>query len=396
MEVKTVILDKLPIHDTSWSMTAGADGKIYCAACCEMTGGAAAYMVRYDAATGKLDYLFDVGEVVGEPADNGRATQCKVHYSLLPTSDGLLWGTTHLSGAPKGDIVYPHWGGWRDRRRSYRGAMFFVLDLATDKIVDRGLMVPEEGSRAQALSERYGLIYVVGYPIDHFMVYDIKARKLTDCGRIGSVNPQTIWVDPDDNGYTADDFGRILRYDVQKRKLIELNVRVPHPNYQTGWHTVPYDVVAGPDPAVVFGVTWTAFPHFFRYDMGDGPEGRMDDLGPVHAYYTGEEPSQMGFDHVGGMVLADDGMIYCGVNTPNEKSEVETHLTRIDPADGKREDLGVAREGDHIAHYFARGARAGNGDLVFCTPSYVPTRLYIHRPDYSGKKKIPVPLRRWG
>jgi len=178
MEVDSFALEKLPIHDTCWSALAGADGATYIAACCEHTGGVAAYMVRFDPATDQLDYLFDVGEVVGEPADNGRATQCKIHYSLLPTDDGLLYGTTHLSGPPIGHLSYPHWGGKGDRVRGFRGAMYFAYDLNSRKVVDTGLMLPEEGSRCQALDEKRGRIYVVGYPLDHFMVYDLKTHEL--------------------------------------------------------------------------------------------------------------------------------------------------------------------------------------------------------------------------
>ncbi|HUW33941.1 MAG TPA: hypothetical protein VM223_20220 [Planctomycetota bacterium] len=410
VKVDSIIFDKLPIHDTCWSQAVGADGRIYAAACCEHTGGVAAWLVRYDAESGEVDYLFDVGDVVGEPSDNGRATQCKIHYSFLPTADGLLWGATHLSGPPIGHIMYPHWGGHRDRIHGFRGAMFFLMELDSGKIIDRGLLYPHEGSRALALNERDGLIYVVGYPLDHFAVYDYKNRTFTDCGRLGSVNPQGIWVDPDGNGYTTDDFGRIIKYDAARRKLVELNVRVPHPKFQDGWHTVVYDMVAGPDPSVVFGVTWASFPHIFRYDMGDGPEGRMDDLGPAQPEHTGEEPSSFR-DHVGGMVLADDDKIYCGVNHAPEKGALapvkgdfatamnvaETHMTRIDPASGKIENLGVVQDGDYVVRYFARGNCAGNGDLVFCGPTR-PVRLFRYRPEVriSDPKRNVERLRKWG
>jgi len=404
MNIDMFVFEKLPIHDTGWSMTTGADGAIYVAACCEHTGGVAAYMVRFDAQTDELEYLFDVGEAVGEPSDNGRATQCKIHYSLLPTEDGLIYGTTHVSGPPVGHYMYPVWGAWRDPFRSFRGAMYFVYDIGKKKVIDSGLMVPDEGSRAQALDEKRGLIYVVGYPRNHFMVYDLNRKRLADYGRIGSVNPQAIWLDPDDNAYTTDDWGRILKFDRRLDKLFETNQRVSHPVYQDGWHCVVYDVVAAPDPSVVYGVTWNAFPHVFKYDMGDGPEGRVIDLGPAHPEYNGFEHGNINAHHAGGMVFDEDGTLYYGVNrlhthlserTGDQVGHSQAHFVKMDVATGLVEDMGPLVSGDHPVRYFARGMPAANGDLVFSTACCVPTRLYRYRPN-TTRKPQQIRLRRWG
>lgn len=400
MEVDAFSFDKLPIHDTCWSATVAADGAYYAAACCEHTGGVAAYIVRLDPETDELEYLFDVGEVVGEPSDNGRATQCKVHSSLLPTDDGLLYGTTHLSGPPLGHVRYPHWGGKGDRRHGFRGAMFFVYDVNSRQILDHGMMVPEEGSRCQALDEKRGRIYVAGYPLDHFMIYDLNTRELRDCGRMGSVNPQVIWVDPEGNGYTADDLGRILKFDVEADRLVELNQRMPCPLFQDGWHTVPYDVVAGPDPWVVYGATWHVFPHLFKYDMSDGPDGRMTDLGPAHPDYTGHELTGTGPDHVGGFVFDDDGMLYYCVNHRTNSVQWSLHgdgttnLVRMDVTTGQIEDFGPMQCGEHQVHYISRGMRCGNGDLVFGGVGHIPIHIYRYRPNCTSPGT--AALRKWG
>ena len=49
-------------------------------------GGVTAVIVRY--ADGRYDYLVDMGEATGQPGDNGRATQCKIHYSMIVDESG--------------------------------------------------------------------------------------------------------------------------------------------------------------------------------------------------------------------------------------------------------------------------------------------------------------------
>ena len=80
-----------PDADTCWSLSVGPDGRIYAAACAEGVPGGVVKVVRYNEKTDALDYLFSLDEVVDDPGDSGRATQCKIHYSFAPSmSDGVL------------------------------------------------------------------------------------------------------------------------------------------------------------------------------------------------------------------------------------------------------------------------------------------------------------------
>jgi hypothetical protein len=54
-----------PDSDTCWSLSVGPDGRIQ---------------------RDQLDYLFDLAEKVQDPPDSGRATQCKIHYSIRVAS----------------------------------------------------------------------------------------------------------------------------------------------------------------------------------------------------------------------------------------------------------------------------------------------------------------------
>ncbi len=90
-----------PDADTCWSVSVGPDGRIYAAACAESVPGGVVKLVRYNEQKDALDYLFALDEMVEDPGDSGRATQCKIHYSFAPSmSDGILYMATHLSGPP--------------------------------------------------------------------------------------------------------------------------------------------------------------------------------------------------------------------------------------------------------------------------------------------------------
>ncbi len=57
----------------------GLDGQIYAAACAKSVPCGAAKVARYNESTDALDYLFSFDEMVNDPGDSGRATQCEVY-----------------------------------------------------------------------------------------------------------------------------------------------------------------------------------------------------------------------------------------------------------------------------------------------------------------------------
>lgn len=407
--VSMIPFDRLPMSDTCWSLLTGPDDRIYAAACTEHTGGVSAYLVRYTPAAqmgkGKLEYLFDVGDAVGEPAHNGRATQCKIHYCLLADPDsGILYGATHLSGAPLGDIGYSWFGSWREEHRSFRGSFLFAFDTRSDRILWIDLCYPWEGSRCMALDHKRGLIHGVGFPRDHYFVYDIDRRRHADCGRLGSVNPQAIWLDSKFNAYTTDDFGHVLRMDPDRRRLERLGIQTPFAPWTDGWHNVVYDVVEDPrDPDVVYGVSWNLPAHIFRYRMDPkGGCGEMRDYGPGLPETGYKELGTFFSDHVGGLVFGDDGLLYyCAGDMVREAWDVTSGrrcwLVRMDVETGEREKVGLLRVGDFKVAYVARAARTAAGRILLGDIINHPTRLYEYQPDVpKGRARVKPPLRRWG
>lgn len=384
MQVKIVDFTELPVHDTTWALNAGPDGCAYVGACCEHLGGVAAVVVRYKV-DGSRDLLIDMGEATGQPADNGRATQCKVHDALIVDDDGIMYAATHLSGPPINQMVYNPWGNWGDPHVSFAGATLAVYDVYKDEMVRTELLYPQEGCRCLALDNKRKKLYSCTYPLNHWHVWDIEKRQDTDYGRIGAVNPIVCWVDPHGNGYTCDDFGRVLRFDADAQKLEELDQFVPHPAFQNGFHNVSYDVIPCKDPNKVIGVVWNGFAHLWMYDMAYGNQGKMVDLGPVHQGLTGHEPNEINGSHIAGLTFGPDGMLYvCGMTEWDEKGTSITHLHRYDLETGKHEDLGPLYDPElkQNVWYVARAVWISPQDMIGAVVGRTPTGVvHIHFED---------------
>ena len=206
-----------PESDSCWSLSVGPDGRIYAAACAEGSPGKSVKLVRYNEKTDALEYLFRLDEMVDDPADSGRATQCKIHYSFAPSMhDGVLYMATHLSGPPIDLPAYSPWGMWHDKERCFRGSALLAFDTRTDKVLWWDTMIPKEGCRCLLHDEERGLLYSLSYPRDHFFIYDIARRKSRDVGRIGSVNAQALFLDRRHRVLTTNDDGRLVRYDPEQ------------------------------------------------------------------------------------------------------------------------------------------------------------------------------------
>ncbi len=258
------------------------------------------------------------------------------------------------------------------------------------------------------IDEDRGLLYAVSYPRDHMIVYDIEKRKRTDLGRIGSVNPQVLFIDKKHRIWTTSDYGRLVRYDPAVRRLIHSPYLLPRDDrYQTGWHNVFYDAVASPDGECVYALTWNVSPRLFRVWMHEGEWGRTEDLGPVSQPHDPYDAFPINADHAGGLVFGRDGMLYYAAcrwkdmaySAQSGKYDgVEGVLWRMNPDTLEREEAGrFVRDDGYVVHYISRGAIDGNGNLFFGTAinPWPVAITKVHVPEERKKGPNP-PLRKWG
>ena len=405
-----------PDSDSCWSLSAGPDGRIYAAACAEGVPGGVVKLVRYDDAGDSLEYLFALDEMVDDPGDSGRATQCKIHYSFAPSKrDGVLYMATHLSGPPIDLPAYSPWNSWYDPERCFRGSALLAFDTTRDKVLWWDTLIPKEGCRCLLLDEERQKLYAIGYPRDHLLSYDIRSRTRTDLGRIGSVNAQALFLDGKHRVWTTDDYGHLVRFDPAVGRIQRSPYVLPHDErYQTGWHSVFYDVAPSPDGESVYAVCWIGNPRLIRIWPEDGEWGRVEDLGPVTPDYDISLPDWYYADHCGGLTFGVDGMLYYVAarwegplppagnlrritTDPAIISQVQGVVWRMDPQSGRREEVAILNRPDASCQYVSRAAVDRNGDLFFGHVGPRPVGLFkVSMPDDRKRIGRAVPWRSWG
>ena len=397
-----------PQSDSCWSLSVGPDGRIYAAACAETAPGCTVKLVRYNEHTDALDYLFNLDEMVDDPKDSGRATQCKIHYSFVPSmADGVLYMATHLSGPPIDQLAYSPWRSWHDKKRCFRGSALLAFDTRADKVLWWDTLIPKEGCRCLLHDEDRRLLYALTYPRDHFIIYDLAKRTRRDVGRIGSVNAQALFMDKTHRIWTTDDYGHLVRYDPDKDRLETSPYRLPHnPDCQTGWHSVFYDVAPAPDRESVYAVTWIANPHLMRIWPNEGEWGRVENFGPATQQGDLTIPGDTFIDHCGGLTFAGDGQLYYVASrwrdpvhsaVPEGPPDPEGVVWRLDPHTLQRREVARLERPGHPAQYVSRGAVDHNGDLFFGHVGPKPVGIFkVRMPSHRKRQNAHLPIRMWG
>ena len=226
-------------------------------------------------------------------------------------------------------------------------------------------------------------------------------------GRIGSINAQTLFLDRRHRVWTTDDYGHLVRYDPKTDRLERSPFVLPHnPEFQTGWHSVFYDVAAAPDGECFYAVTWIAASRLMRLWPNEGDWPKVEDLGPATQKRDPTLPKDTFVDHCGGLVFAGDGQLYYVASRwrdpvynpmPEDGPEREGVVWRLNPATLQRQEVAVLRHPTQPAQYVSRGAVDHNGNLFFGDVGTKPVGIFkVHLPAARRRKNAHLPIRMWG
>jgi len=401
-QVTVKVLDRLPRHDTIWDMHMAPDDTLYIGACVEHTAGMSAWLCSYRHDTGKVEYLADMAEVTGESNDSGHATQGKIHFSLCHDNDGLIYGATHCTTAPKGDIRWSPFSMYRDPIRSFPGSYLFVHDPKTRETRSLGILTPNEGIRVMVMDRDRNLLHITTYPKCHYLIYNLQKKTLEDLGRFAHLHQLALFLDRKGNAYTTDSFGRMLRIAADTHRIESLGVQLPHAHFRSGEHNILWQVAKQPGREVIYGATYVRDARMFRYDM---ESNEMTDLGLA---YGRREPLPIPEEvAIGGMTFGKDGSLYYTTaegrepedlprsnpprpydpNAPQDvpwRRKSPGHLIRYDIETRGAEDLGIF--GPEELPFNGRschGTTDSKGNLYFNQSVSTPPRFYIYRPERS-------------
>ena len=243
-----------PENDTCWSLTMGTDKKVYIGLCMEFTSGGIAQLYNFDTEKEKLNHILDISEITGDYPESGRATQGKIHFSLCPTSDLKMYGSTHATAAPAGAPFWDPYAMMNDGYKYFDGAHLYYYDSTNGNIVDFGIIAPRQGVPLLVVDENSGRFFGITYPLAHLITCNMKGRDLIDLGKVSEHYPISMVHYNDENIFLSDSYGRILRVNPKTLKVTFTNTFLRHPEWSDGrligWMC---DSIVGPDNKVYCG-----------------------------------------------------------------------------------------------------------------------------------------------
>ncbi len=328
-----------------FSLCEGRNGKIYVGTAAY---GRNSYLVEFDPATQKMRIVLDTHKLVGLPTRaTGYAAQSKIHTRNFVGPSGKIY-----VGSKQG---YPTAAERETLKRGgkipvYRGGYVMVYDPATGKAENLGMPLPLDERRVAAgkkegegvidvtADEARGLIYVVTCEEQHWMLYDVKAKKYRELGPILRDQPNTL-IDAQGRGTAITVDYKVARFDTKANKVSVDPLLVGGKAFADylGAKRVHPDWRITPDGKTAY-LQLLDDLRMFRVDLS-GPAGKPVAAVDLGARIKGEHP-----DSRGSISIGPDGRVYSVVRVDN-KTGFGTgylhHLVRHDPKTGAMDDLGV-------------------------------------------------------
>lgn len=199
-----------------FSIIEGKNGKIYVGTA---KYGVNCFLVEFDPMAKVLAMVVDVHRFLNIML-KGFAAQAKIHTRNNVDANGKIWFATK-QGYPEKD----------EKRSDYPGGYVLSYDPKTGKTENYGMPKPGHGVISVIADEKRDLAYVStcddGRPIEHshFMVLDLKTKKITDLGD-SEHSYAFIVLDNKGRAYHPKRGGKVMRYDPETQKMELLDVTV--------------------------------------------------------------------------------------------------------------------------------------------------------------------------
>jgi hypothetical protein len=274
---REILFPDFPDHDCIWDVCRAADGMIYFSLCSEGRA-TTAQLMRFDPATEKVEWVLDVGEVTGDRMCQGKIPQSKIHTTMCPAANGMLYFATHCTAPPPGEELFETIGTYGNPDYGFTGSFLLSYDTRTGRSESLGLIAPFQGLRIMVLDERRRVLYGITYPKHHLHQFELEHRRFRDLGRIGNLGSFGLFMDRRGRVFGTNDAGFLWRYDPEPGRIEELGLRLPKsPGRESPYNFLWY-AVEGPQDWIYGSTYYDGM--LFRYHPELSEKGCIEDLGP--------------------------------------------------------------------------------------------------------------------
>jgi hypothetical protein len=259
--------------------------------------------------------------------------QGKVHSKFVEGPKGNMFFSTDGGGAREEYLM--------NHPRGYLGGFFMRWNPGKQKLTNLGMGLRFDSIKDVGIDPGTGNLYGISYPQVHFLVYNRKANRLRDLGRLGSSHvTRVLFTDWWGNCYYVDWRQRLVEYEKSADKLIFAKhslpafAHTPGTVIVTGITTFAKDRKHGIIYLITYGGKLVAF-HPQKKGIGrvDDLGGVVDakDLGPGVAPWRAYTPD---------MALAHNGKLYYVAGSEGRYVQKgKTLFVEFDPNTGQKRIL---------------------------------------------------------
>jgi len=344
MQTTRYLFKPLKKSDTCWDITKAYDGTIYVGACSEHTSGGIGVLVKFEPPSEGLEYVADMAQVTGETVGDTHAPQGKIHLSLSPSREGLIYGSTHCTTPPAGDSMWDPWAMYMDARRCFLGAHLYRYDPKAGDMVDFGVVTPHEGVSLMMLDENVQRLFAVTYPRSHLFSWNLKGRDVVDYGRV-SEHYVLAFVQYDEATiFFSDYYGRLMSLNPLENKVRSHDIQLTHPSYSGGMRNWMSHGLLGPDGWVYAGMY--SYPNLIRFRPEKG-RILIEDLGPG---LDGEPPEGEALSYAFtrgapvGLIFKGETLYYAQLVYLGPKEIVGSYVASYDIGSGSKRLIGTLEQ----------------------------------------------------